>query len=359
MSHHICSVIGARPQFVKSCALSRALAQCKDIQEFQVHTGQHYDREMSEVFFEEFGLKEPEYNLQVGSAAHGAQTAMVLERFEKVLLERSPELVIVFGDTNSTLGGALAAVKLNIPVAHVEAGLRCGDMSMPEEINRVLTDRISKLLFCPTQSAVESLKNEGISAGVHLLGDVMVDTFEMFRKVAEKRTDVLHAHGLTSGKYVLMTVHRAENTASPKNLISIFDACGKYGETVFFPVHPRTAKFIEEHNIKPPKNVVISPPVSYLDIISLQLNARVVMTDSGGIQKESFLAGVPCITLRKKTEWVETVDAGWNILAGADAVKIASVLEDFHPTAARQDIFGPRNASARIAGIIEKFLKMR
>lgn len=343
---------------MKACALSRALAKLDGVSVFHIHTGQHYDYEMSGSFYDELGLPAPEYNLGTGSGPQGAQTAAILRGVEEVLLERRPALVVVLGDTNSTIGGALAASKLGIPVAHVEAGLRSGDMRMPEEINRVVTDRLSALLFCPTESSVELLKREGITEGVRLVGDVMVETFEMFRDHAQGRSgEILARLGLERGRFAMMTVHRAENTSGPDNIRDALDGCERAGLTVFFPAHPRTSKLLRESGLRIPKNVILSNPVSYIESVAILSASKVLLTDSGGMQKEAYLAGVPCLTLRETTEWGETVEAGWNLLVGTDPEKIANGVLNFSPAGNREQIFGPADAADRIAGLIEKFLK--
>jgi len=358
MPHIICNIFGARPQFVKAYAVSRALAGSGALHEIRVHSGQHYDRMMSQVFFEEFGLPEPDHNLGVGSGTHAVQTGRIMELAEKVLADTKPSAAIVYGDTNTTLAAALAAAKLDIPVAHVEAGMRCRDMRVPEEVNRVATDRISSLLFCPTESAAANLRAEGITTGVEVTGDVMVETFNMFLPVARRRSGILAANGLEPGKYLLLTVHRAENTDSPEKLESIFEGCSGAGVPVFFSAHPRTRNALREYGLRPPENVIVADPVSYTDMLAIESQASMVLTDSGGVQKEAYLAGVPCLTLRDRTEWVETVEAGWNFLVGADAEKIRRGISEFLPRGERENIFGPVDAASRIAAAIERFLKI-
>lgn len=324
-------IVGARPQFIKLAPILRAIEHHSrgspscPLQEVLIHTGQHYDYEMSQVFFEELGLKAPDYHLGVGSGSHGYQTGEILKRVEEVLLREKPDLVMVYGDTNSTLAGALAAAKLHIPVAHVEAGLRSFNRKMPEEINRVLTDHLSSLLFCPTQTAVENLQREGIAAGVHLVGDVMYDAALQYLTLAERKSRILERLGLEPKSYVLATVHRAENTDDPERLQGIFsglEAIARAGLPVILPLHPRTRKQVEALGLSP-EGVRVLEPVSYLDMLLLEKNAKVILTDSGGVQKEAFFFRVPCATLREETEWVETVEAGWNTLVGCDPEKIA------------------------------------
>ncbi len=336
------TIVGARPQFIKLAPVSRALRQA-DIQEIIVHTGQHYDHGMSTVFFDELEIPEPDYNLGVGSGPHGGQTGEMLKKIEDVLLAEKPGWVMVYGDTNSTLAGALAAAKLHLPVAHVEAGLRSFNRQMPEEINRVLTDHASDLLFCPTETAVKNLANEGIAKGVHLVGDVMFDGLLDARERASERSVILKRLGLQEKGYFLATVHRAENTDDPARLKSIMSALSQLAETkpVVFPVHPRTEKALVNLGLLP-NDVFRSPdsafsfplsalqftaPLAYLDMVRLSASASAILTDSGGLQKEACWLGVPCITLRDETEWVETVEQGWNVLAGAETAQILAGVE--------------------------------
>jgi len=352
----IASIVGARPQFIKLAPFSREIR--KKHREVLIDTGQHYDAEMAGDFFSEFKIPRPDHALGIGSADHGEQTGKMLIELEKVLKSEQPALAVVFGDTNSTLAGALAASKLNIPVAHVEAGLRSYDHRMPEEQNRVLTDHISKLLLCPTNVAKENLKREGITEGVHVVGDVMVDALEESRKAAEKHSNILEKFGLTKGNYQFMTVHRPTNTDVRENLENIVKAAGRSGVPTVFSVHPRTAKCMHEYGLdtRIPENFTITKPLSHMDTIWLVSNASLVLTDSGGLQKEAYLLSVPCITLRDTTEWIETVNAGWNVLVGSDPRKIHDTIVHLNPPKHRPMIFGPPGASARIADIIDKFL---
>ncbi|MBC7221581.1 UDP-N-acetylglucosamine 2-epimerase (non-hydrolyzing) [Candidatus Bipolaricaulota bacterium] len=329
----IADVVGARPQFIKLAPVLKAIERHnrdhpdRPIHEVLVHTGQHYDYEMSQVFFDELGLKAPDYHLGVGSGTHAYQTGEMLKRVEDVLLKEKPDLVMVYGDTNSTLAGALAAAKLHIPVAHVEAGLRSFNRRMPEEINRVLTDHLSDLLFCPTQTAVENLKREGITEGVHLVGDVMYDAVLQYAELAEAKSEILGRLALKPRSYALATVHRAENTDDPVRLKGIFQglaALAQEGLPVVVPLHPRTRNALSSLSISQslPRDLLIIEPVSYLDMLILEKNARVILTDSGGVQKEAFFFRVPCVTLREETEWVETVETGWNTLVGCAPERI-------------------------------------
>jgi len=349
----ILSVVGARPQFIKAAPLSKKLRTSQ--QEILLHTGQHYDYLLSAVFFEELGLPEPDYNLGVGSGSHGRQTARMLMGIEKVLLQEKPDLVLVYGDTNSTLAGALAAAKQHIPVAHVEAGLRSFDRRMPEEINRVIADHLCTLLFCPTATAVRNLKAEGIRKGVHKVGDVMVDALQEGLPMAKRRSDFLDRLGLAPKSYLLATLHRAANTDDPRPLSSILAAFNALEETVVFPLHPRTRKSIKALGWKAGPNVRFLKPLSYLDNLILEKCARLILTDSGGMQKEAYLLGVPCLTLRQETEWVETVEAGWNLLVGTDPESIVRGVREFRPRGRRRPFLGRGGASDEILSILEKF----
>lgn len=351
----IVTVVGARPQFVKASVVSRALAKTPGINEFVVHTGQHYDKRMSRVFFDELQIPKPAVNLQIGSGSHGAQTGRMLERIEQILLDERPDAVLVYGDTNSTLAGALAAVKLHIPVAHVEAGLRSFNQRMPEEVNRILTDRISTLLFCPTTAAVENLRNEGLTDGVELVGDVMYDCVKFFSDRALKTVTILNDVHIEPSRYVLMTCHRAENTDDPARLRAIMAAAEEIGRQtpVVFPMHPRTARKLDEFDIAPPESLRIIEPVSYLEMLRLETDAAVIITDSGGVQKEAYIVGVPCITLREETEWVETLSENANILAGADADRILKAFNEQSsrtaPITGAAECYGNGQACERIA----------
>lgn len=358
MKEKILTVIGARPQVIKAFPVS-AEFQSRKTTEIIVHTGQHYDYEMSEIFFNEFNLPQPHYNLEVGSGSHAWQTGSMLIKLEEVLQKESPSLVLVYGDTNSTLAGALVAAKLNIPVAHVEAGLRSFDRSMPEEINRILTDHLSSLLFCPTQQAVDNLKNEGIKQNVFLTGDVMLDASLALAEKAEKKSRILQKLNLKPKSYLLCTIHRPANTDNKQNLTSIIKALTQSPDPIIFPVHPRTEKYLKKWQLMPvlkKSKVIILPPLGYLDFLLLEKNAKKILTDSGGIQKEAYFFGVPCVTLRENTEWVETVKAGWNILVGADEKKIIAAILDFCPSKPRKNFYGDGKATKKIANQIENFL---
>jgi UDP-N-acetylglucosamine 2-epimerase (non-hydrolysing) len=347
----IVSIVGARPQFIKCAPVSRELR--KEHTEILVHTGQHYDPEMSDVFFEELQIPRPDYNLDVGSGSHGKQTGEILEKVEDVLIGEKPDLVLVYGDTNSTFAGSLAAAKLHIPVVHVEAGLRSFDRTMPEEINRILTDHLSDLLFCPTKTAVDNLRNEGIIKGVHCVGDVMADALEFNMKIAEERSHVLDRLGVTPKQYLVLTVHRPSNTDSHVHMEHIIGGLGDGGIPVVFPVHPRTRKYLEEYGMwdRLPENFMVTEPLGYLDMIRSMGSAHKIVTDSGGIQKEAYMLGVPCVTLRENTEWVETLHGGWNILVGADREKILTALNKPLPNTSHAVLFSA-GASRKIRDIL-------
>ncbi len=341
MTMHFLSIVGARPQFVKAAMIAAAIREhnrepgSARIRHTLVHTGQHYDKNLSDVFFNELPLPEPKHHLGVGSGSHGKQTAALLERIETVLLEEEPDVAIVYGDTNSTVGGALAAAKLKIRIAHIEAGLRSFNRGMPEELNRVATDHLSSLLFCPTGTAVRNLKREGITDGVFLTGDVMLDAVVTFRSLAEKRSRVISELGLEPGGYILLTIHRAENTDSVEQMVKVVELIAQLKRPTVFPIHPRT----RDRLASTPKlrklnrallnagNLRVIDPVSYLDMLALESRARLILTDSGGVQKEAYFLGVPCLTLRDETEWTETLKGGWNRLVDAPSQDTLPLLE--------------------------------
>jgi len=353
----VVTVIGARPQFIKAALVSKAFKEA-GITEFLVHTGQHYDYGMSQVFFEEMNIPEPNINLSVGSGNHGWQTAQMLIGIENVLLAEKPDWVLVYGDTNSTLAGTLAAVKLHISLAHVEAGLRSYNREMPEEHNRVLTDHCADLLFCPTQIAVDNLAKEGITRGVHLVGDTMYDAVLQFSEIAIQRSTILQDLGLKPKGYLLATVHRASNTDNPANLQNILSAFAEIDEPVIFPVHPRTRQKINELDTVAGKstmhNLQFIDPVGYLDMLVLEQSARMILTDSGGMQKEAYFFGTPCITLRSETEWIETVESGWNVLTDADSTQIINRVHSFTPPPARPTFYGSGHAAELISQVLER-----
>lgn len=355
----IVTILGARPQFIKAGSVSREILRQKEageaIQEIIVHTGQHYDANMSDVFFEEMQIPKPDYFLGIGGKTHGAMTGQMIEKIEEILVQEKPDWVMVYGDTNSTLAGAIAASKLHIKIAHVEAGLRSFNMRMPEEVNRILTDRISSTLFCPTQTAVANLNKEGINnwrndAKVILSGDVMQDGAIFYKNLAQKPPGLV-----VSDEFVLCTIHRAENTDDSARLTSIFEALNEIAQSkqVILPLHPRTKKIIQnlELNIK---NLTIIDPVGYLNMVWLIDHCSLVMTDSGGLQKEAYFFGVPCITLRDETEWVELVEAGANVLVGADK-KILNAFANhsqFNIENSKLDLYGGGQASQKIVSFL-------
>jgi UDP-GlcNAc3NAcA epimerase len=322
----IATVLGARPQFIKAAMVSRIFREDPQIQEIIIHTGQHYDANMSAVFFQEMEIPEPTFNLGIGDAPHGAMTGRMLEKIEEILMRERPVLVLVYGDTNSTLAGALASAKLNIPVAHVEAGLRSFNRRMPEEVNRVLTDHVAKFLFAPTEAAIANLRQEGISGDrVYLVGDVMYDAALYYGVKAERESQVLEQLGLPSRGYILATVHRAENTDEEKRLRAIFSGLSRVAKEIpiVVPLHPRTRAALRREGLAA-DGIHLMEPVGYLDMVMLEKQARLITTDSGGVQKEAFFYGVPCVTMREETEWVELVELGWNHLVppeSTDAVE--------------------------------------
>jgi len=326
----IVTVVGARPQFIKAATISRLIRRRTDAQEILIHTGQHYDPRMSAVFFDELKIPAPEINLEIGSLSHGAQTGRMLERLEQVLMEVAPDWLLVYGDTNSTLAGALAAAKLHIRVAHVEAGLRSFNKRMPEEVNRILTDHVSDLLFTPTRAAERNLVAEGINPSrIKVVGDVMYDAALFYGERAQRESGVLARLGLHPHAYLLATVHRAENTDDPQRLRVIFSALDRVARRypVVLPLHPRTRGKLSEQGIKPARITLIEP-VGYLDMVMLEKNALTIITDSGGVQKEAYFHGVPCVTLRDETEWEELVDSGWNRLVTLqDETRTAAEIE--------------------------------
>jgi UDP-GlcNAc3NAcA epimerase len=344
----VVSVVGARPQFIKLAPVSKALREYHE--EIILHTGQHYDYGMSAQFFEELGIPEPDYHLNCGSGLHGAQTARMLEAIEQMLIEERPDKAVVYGDTNSTLAGALAAAKLHIPVVHIEAGLRSFNRAMPEEINRVVTDHLSDKLFCPTKAACQHLYNEGITQGVEMVGDVMYDLLLHVQPAVDVRVQgLLPTLHVAERGYVLVTVHRPVNTDDPAAMRSIADALNALELPVIFPLHPRTRARLEHYQIAWEEHITFIEPVGYLDMLALERSAYRILTDSGGVQKEAFLLGVPCVTMREETEWVETVEAGWNVLVGSQPQAIIDALKLPHPQRPRGNPFGEGDAALRIA----------
>ncbi|WP_256687770.1 non-hydrolyzing UDP-N-acetylglucosamine 2-epimerase [Halococcus qingdaonensis] len=349
----VVSLVGARPQFIKAFPISRALADRHE--EVLVHTGQHYSEAMSEVFFEELAIPTPEYNLGVGSGTHGQQTGEMVTRFGELIEREEPDAVVVYGDTNSTLAGAVVTAKTDAPLAHVEAGLRSHNDAMPEETNRILTDHVSDLLFAPTERGVTNLETEGIE-NVHLTGDVMYDAILWARTRAADHSTVLDEHDLTAGEYVLATVHRAGNTDDRERLAAIMRALGAADREVVFPIHPRTADRLDTYGLRETveQQLTVIEPQGYLDFVRLLDGAERVATDSGGVQKEAFFLDAPCVTLREETEWVETVDAGWNTLVGADEEAIERELQREITLPEKPELYGDGNAAERMVALLEE-----
>jgi UDP-N-acetylglucosamine 2-epimerase len=352
-SVRIVTIVGNRPQFVKAAAVSRLLREGHE--ELLVHTGQHYDDELSKVFFEELGIPAPDRELGAGSGSNTEQTARILAALGPVLAELRPGLALVYGDTNSTLAGALAAAQADIPVGHVEAGMRSFDRSMPEELNRVLTDHTSDLLLCSTQTAMDNLEREGVHGEAHLVGDVMADVSLAFREIAAERSTILAALGLEAGSYLVVTAHRAGNVDDPDRLERLVALLEALPQPVVFPVHPRTRTRLEAAGLLDRLDgVTLVPPLGYLDFLELARHARAILTDSGGVQKEAYLLGVPCVTLRDTTEWVETVDAGWNVLVDLDREAALAALERTPPPD-RPELYGGGRAAERVRDAVSAY----
>jgi UDP-GlcNAc3NAcA epimerase len=361
----IVTVVGARPQFVKAAVVSRAMSEHNArhpgaLEELIVHTGQHFDHNMSQAFFDDLSLPTPSHHLGIHGGGHGQMTGRMLEGLESVFQRERPDWVLIYGDTNSTLAGALAATKLHIPVAHVEAGLRSFNMRMPEEVNRILADRVSSLLLCPTELAVQNLSREGIVHGVEQIGDVMYDAALFYSEITSRRSEsALVRHNVKRGEYALATCHRAENTDDSKRLREILAGLSEVGAEmpVILPLHPRTAAVIRDTGLSLPEGVRGCEAVAFLDMVELERNAALILTDSGGVQKEAYFYGVPCITMRDETEWVETVDAGWNILSGASRERIGDAARGFRHTrpAHRPLLYGDGHAGRRVVEALVGF----
>lgn len=352
----IVTVLGTRPEIIKLSSTIPLLA--KKFEHILVHTEQHYSYNMDRVFFDELNVRAPDYCLGVGSGTHAIQTAKMLIDIERVLVNEKPSITLVLGDTNSTLAGALASTKLQIPVGHIEAGMRSFDMSMPEEINRLLTDHISTLLFAPTVVAVKNLEREGLIKGIYKVGDVTYDALLKNKKIATKKSKMLQKLALKKRDYLLATIHRPSNTDNPKNLKNIIQAFVDSGEKIIFPIHPRTKKFLKIHKLqeilKGNETVSLIEPLGYLDFLNLMFYARKILTDSGGVQREAYMLKVPCITLRENTEWTETVEDRWNILTGTDKRKIINAIQNFEPKGKQYDHYGKGDAAKNIIRVIEE-----
>ncbi|MFS0786523.1 UDP-N-acetylglucosamine 2-epimerase (non-hydrolyzing) [Shouchella sp. 1P09AA] len=354
----IVTIIGARPQFIKACMVSRRLSQDSSIKEVLVHTGQHYNANMSDVFFEQLNIPKPNYHLGIGSGSHGEQTGKMLIEIEQVLLNEKPDAVMVYGDTNSTIAGSLAASKLHIPIIHVESGLRSFNRNMPEEINRIVTDHLSSLLFCPSQSSVKQLAYEGITKGVHATGDIMYDAVLYYQDKAKSHSTILDQLKLSPKDYYVATIHRAENTDSPDRLQAIMKGFTHLDKTVILPLHPRTKKQLENgQGLKEldGKSLLFIDPLDYFDMLALMSQAQTILTDSGGVQKEAYMLGIPCITLRDETEWIETVDAKWNQLVDAnDSAAIIKAVQTAYKPSNYPALFGDGQSAEHIYQIIKK-----
>ena len=352
----ILTIVGARPQFIKAAMLSKAIAKCGIIKERILHTGQHFDQNMSDVFFEEMKIPYPDYKLNCGAGSHGEMTGKMIIEIEKIIIEDLPDFVMVFGDTNSTMAGALVASKLHVPVIHIEAGMRSFNKKMPEEINRIVTDHVSEYLFCPTMQAVENLYKETIVKNVFHVGDVMYDAILSFNDFAEKKSNILSDLNISRRQYYLSTVHRAENTDFKENLAQILFALSQIASEqcpVILPLHPRTKKLIQNYDLEKliSNSVKVIAPVGYLDMIMLEKNAKMILTDSGGMQKEAYFQKVPCVTMRNETEWTETVLAGWNCLAGSNAENIIRAANSSFQKTEIQD-YGNGNSAEKIIEIL-------
>jgi len=353
----IITIVGARPQFVKAAALSREISKTNGIEEVLVHTGQHFDSNMSDIFFKELDIPLPDYNLEISGGTHAQMTSRMMGPIETVLLKEKPNFIIIYGDTNSTLAASLVAAKIHIPIIHIEAGLRSFNRKMPEEINRIIADRISSINFCPTDTALENLKNEGIRKNVFVVGDVMYDVSQYYKNIALSRSSVIDNLNMKNKDFALATCHRAENTDNPDSLKEILEAFSEINEIMplIFSIHPRTKKLISRFNLTSfLKKFTVIDPLSFLDMVVLEQKASVILTDSGGVQKEAFFYRTPCITLRDETEWVETVELGWNQIVGANKSKICKAFRnrEVHKKIKQTEPYGDGFSSERIIKII-------
>lgn len=349
----ILSVVGARPQFIKLAPLSKKIREC--FNEVIVHTGQHFDENMSENFFRDLNIAMPDYNLEARSGTHASQTAKILEGIEKILIKESPDLVIVFGDTNSTIAASLASSKLQYKLLHIEAGLRSFNKSMPEEINRIVTDHISDFLFAPTKIAIKNLESEGLGFRTFLTGDIMVDALLNNLEVAKRKSALKEQLNLSDGGYFLLTMHRPYNVDDPKLLNSVLRSLSELDTVIVFPVHPRTRNIISTNGIRISEKILFTEPLGYLDFLNLEYNAAKILTDSGGIQKEAYILKKPCITLRSETEWVETVEEGWNRLVNPHTDNIIEMITGFAPPADHSNLFG-ENVAQNMLNIISQII---
>lgn len=354
----VLTVVGARPQFIKATLLSLEL-EARGIEECLVHTGQHYDYNMSKVFFQQLRLKDPDFYLDVGSASHAVQTAEIMKRLEPIVVDMKPDWVVVFGDTNSTLGGALVASKLGVPLAHVEAGLRSFNRRMPEEINRVVADHLADAHFAPNELAARQLKDEGIHGQVEIVGDLMIDLLEQVKSLLPERPDILKRFHLRNGEFAVVTIHRASNTDDEQAFHRIVIALRSLGMSVVFPVHPRTRPLVERYQVGTSDNIVCCDPLSFIEMIALQRESRVILTDSGGVQKEAYALAVPCVTLRDETEWVETLENGWNVLTGSNTALIEEAARRPKPSIAPLRRYGDGTAGRRIVDALCKLSASR
>jgi UDP-GlcNAc3NAcA epimerase len=346
----IITVVGARPQFIKAASISRILRQY--FTEILIHTGQHFDQNMSEIFFTQLDIPKPDINLHVGSGLHGEQTANMITKLEQIFLKEDPSLIIIYGDTNSTMAASIAASKIHIPVAHIEAGLRNYDLRIPEEVNRVVADRLSNFLFVPTEVAVDNLKKEGLTEHIYNAGDVMVDSLYYGLEAAKLQSVILDDLNIEKNEYCLATIHRAENTNNIENLNQILQALGEFDEKVVFPIHPRTKKVINKNRLEISSNILLTPPMGYLDFISLESCARIILTDSGGVQKEAYCLKTPCITVFPSTSWVETVKDGWNKLTDANKDSILKIYNSTYDLSKHNYHYGDGHAAEKIVEIL-------
>lgn len=352
----ILTVVGARPQFIKLAPVSKEL--CKEFEEVVVHTGQHYDTSMSQVFFDDLNIKKPDYNLEVGSAPNSVQIAKIMPKLDKVVTSEKPDAILIYGDTNSTVASAVVASKHGIKLIHIESGMRSND-SIPEEFNRLMSDHLSQIFFCTSETAVKNLNNEGIVNGVHLVGDVMYDAMLENIKLAEEKSKILDKLGLKPKEYILSTVHRAENTDDPDVFKKILLALIESDEKIILPLHPRARKVLESLNIDEEvknSNLMIIKPVGYLDMLNLEKNAKKIITDSGGVQKEGYFNSIPCITLRTVSEWKEIVDAGYNKLVGTDKKKIIDAIKNFDVEIKDKNIYGNGDSAKKIVEVLQNEL---